>query len=43
MYALCTSNLGPISTGSIGWLVSTDIDLKEFEIDFRIYRKENEF
>lgn len=43
MYALCTSNLGPISTGSIGWLVSTDIDLKEFEIDFRRYRKENEF
>lgn len=43
MYALCTSNLGPISTGSIGWLVSTDTDLKEFEIDFRIYRKENEF
>lgn len=43
MYALCTSNLGPISTGSIGWLVSTDIDLKEFEIDFRLYRKENEF
>ena len=43
MYALCTSNLGPISAGSIGWLVSTDIDLKEFEIDFRLYRKENEF
>lgn len=43
MYALCTSNLGPISTGSIGWLVSTDIDLKEFEIGFRLYRKENEF